>query len=372
MKEKPIKKSISIDSIFIGEEPIWNEKGELPFIRALNWYSNNKDPKDSKIYALEYLKQNNYNKEILLKISLLSEDVFSNFGFVCRMKSRGATLSSKQEYFIEEKINQLFTFEKQKNTSALSPEKSEKKEFNIQDRIFDQATQYINEIEGHVDFFIKNKECKFKCYEYLTSNSIKPIYTKQIIDHYSPLMSEINDTLNKIDEQLVESYSHWNKKELLKYQKFISAIIADCENYGSNTKTVRKTRKKKAISADKKISKLNYKKEDLQYKIVSINPTEIIAAKQLWVFNTKTKKLGWYVSKDEAGFSVKGTTIEGFDETFSVQKTLRKPEEQLKSVLDKKISNKKFSKDYWNSIKSVENTLTGRINADVVILKVVK
>ena len=106
--------------------------------------------------------------------------------------------------------------------------------------------------------------------------------------------------------------------------------------------------------------------------MVSINPADIIGAYKLWVFNSKTKKLGVYISKDEAGFSVKGTTLENFDETFSVQKTLRKPEESLKSVLDKKISNKKFHKEFWDSIKTTENVLNGRINADTVLIKVIK
>ena len=55
-KVQTIKKSKFTDSLFIGEEPVWNQKGELSFIRSLNWYSNNKDPKDSKKWAIDYAK----------------------------------------------------------------------------------------------------------------------------------------------------------------------------------------------------------------------------------------------------------------------------------------------------------------------------
>ena len=60
-------------------------------------------------------------------------------------------------------------------------------------------------------------------------------------------------------------------------------------------------------------------KEDLEYKLVSISPVDIIGCKYLMVFNTKTKKLGIYYSKDDSGLSVKGSSIEDYDEIISGQ-----------------------------------------------------
>jgi hypothetical protein len=370
MSKKP---SVQAEFMFIGEEPIFGSKGEMSFIRSLNWYSNIKDAKDSKKYVLEYLKHNKYDKKILEKVSSINDDTFTNLGFILRMKERGAVLTEAQNNIIENKLSFILNYEKSKEVSSpTQPITLEKKETTIQDRVFDQATQYINEIEGHIDEFIKTKQSKFKCYDWLASSSIKSIYISHIKDHYTPLYNEISATINKEDDQLQESYSHWSKKELTKYLDFVSNILKDCDNYSNNTKTVKKTRKKKLVPANKKVLKLNYKKEDIQYKLVSINPADIIGASRLWVFNTKTKKLGLYISKDESGFSVKGTTIEGFDEALSLQKTLRKPEESLKSVLDKKISNKKAQKEFWESIKTTENALTGRLNLDTILVKVLK
>ncbi|MGA1691745.1 MAG: protein translocase subunit SecD, partial [Sedimenticolaceae bacterium] len=53
--------------------------------------------------------------------------------------------------------------------------------------------------------------------------------------------------------------------------------------------------------------------------------------KELWIFNTKTRKLVKYVAAEYQELGVKGTSITGFDANTSVQKTLRKPEEQLKA-----------------------------------------
>jgi hypothetical protein len=100
---------------------------------------------------------------------------------------------------------------------------------------------------------------------------------------------------------------------------------------------------------------------------VSINPTDIIGSQELWVFNTKTRKVGKYVAAEFSELSVKGTGIINFDESNSVQKTLRKPEEQLKEFKDSgKVQLRKFLED----IKAVDIKLNGRINEDTILLKV--
>ena len=360
------RKIVNLESIFIGDEPTWGDpKTELPIIRALSWYSNQKDWKDSKKYTLEYVKTNKFSNEIFDGLSSAHEDLFKNLGFVCRMIQRGATIDKSE--WISSRIDEIIKVSSTKSLVSDDDQKTETK--SIQDRVFDQASLYIAEIDGHVDDYIKNRTSTFKCYDWLTANTIKPIYMSQIKEHYIPLIDEINCTIQKEDEQLVESYSHWSKKELSEYLKFVGGIIADCSNYGSNVKTTRNTKKKKVISADKKVAKLQYKKEDTESKIVSVNPTEIISATQLWIYNTKYKKLGVYYANDESGFSVKGTTIENFNDITSMSKTLRKPLEVLPLVSKGK---KTDLKKIMSSIKTKEDKLTGRINSETILLKVVK
>lgn len=365
-----MSKKIVVETLFIGEEPVWGDaKKEISLFRALSWYSNQFGPKESKKYTLDYVKKEKYPKDIVEKLSGSDEDTFKNLGFVCRMISRGATLD--RESWIKQRINEIITFVPFSSSIIANATKptDQKPEKTIQERVFEQATVYINEIEGHVDSFIKERVSTFKCYEWLSSSGVKPIYTSQIKEHYAPLFDELTIALNKSDEQVTESYSHWTKKELTAFLKFVEGIISDCDKYSSNTKTVRKTRKKKAIPAEKKVAKVQYKKEDAEYKIVSINPTEIIAAKQLWVFNSKNKSLGLYNSMDDSGFSIKGTTIVGFDEITSIQKTLRKPEEVLPLVTKGK---KTELKKILSGLSTKEKVLNGRLNEEIVILRAIK
>jgi hypothetical protein len=103
--------------------------------------------------------------------------------------------------------------------------------------------------------------------------------------------------------------------------------------------------------------------------VASINPADILGASQLWIFNTKTRKLGCYFSIDSSGLSVKGTTLLNFDETKSIQKTVRKPEVVLPSVVSVgKVALRKTLTD----INAVDQAMSGRINADTILLRVIK
>ena len=62
-----------------------------------------------------------------------------------------------------------------------------------------------------------------------------------------------------------------------------------------------------------------------------------------------------------------GTTITGFSEMKSVQKTLRKPAEQLKAFKD---AGKVVLRKFLEEINAVDTKMNGRINEDIMLLKV--
>jgi hypothetical protein len=133
-------------------------------------------------------------------------------------------------------------------------------------------------------------------------------------------------------------------------------------------KVNKKPRVKKAVPADKIVSKLKYARTNEQMKLVSINPVDIVGAQELWVYNIKSRKIGRYVAEDMGGaLSVRGTSITGYNELKSVQKTLRKPLEQLN---DFKSAGKIQLRKFLDDIKAVDIKLNGRISEDVILLKI--
>ena len=116
-------------------------------------------------------------------------------------------------------------------------------------------------------------------------------------------------------------------------------------------------------------AKLKYKEKDEAFKIVSVRATDIIGANQLWVFNTKNKALIMYNAMGPAGLNIKGSSVTGFDEKTSMSKTLRKPENHLPKVAD---GGKVVLRRLLEGIKSKSKPANGRINAEMVLVRIIK
>ena len=144
---------------------------------------------------------------------------------------------------------------------------------------------------------------------------------------------------------------------------FYQEIMSACDMLAQEAKVNRKPRKTKVVSKDKIVAKLKFLKTNEPLKLVSINPTDIIGASELWIFNTKTRKLGKYVANEFNTLNVKGTTITNFNEFTSIQKTVRKPEEKLKEF---KAAGKVQLRKFLDDINATDTKLNGRINEDTI------
>jgi hypothetical protein len=148
-----------------------------------------------------------------------------------------------------------------------------------------------------------------------------------------------------------------------RYTDFFGIIVDDLDRIIKNASAQRKPRKTKQKSASKLIKNLKYQSEYPDLKLVSINPEKIVGASELWVYNTKYNRLGVYYAENSVrGFTVKGCTIQNFDNETSTQKTARKPEDTL-SKLTKQSLRKKMK-----SMKTKDQSVTGRINAQTILL----
>ena len=241
----------------------------------------------------------------------------------------------------------------------------------IQERVKEAAMKMTVEIEDAIESFQTDPEAfdpkAFKLLNLLRGRQVKAAHARIIKELYSRNYNELVEAATTKDEQLKEAYAHLSRANLKKITLFYNEILSACDMLAQEAKVNKKPRAQKPTDKSKIVAKMKYLKQDDKLKIVSINPQDIIGAKELWVFNVKTRKLGKYVTTEFSEFNVKGTTITGFNENTSVQKTLRKPEEQLKEF---KAAGKVVLRKFLEDIKAVDIKLNGRINEDTVLLKV--
>ena len=242
----------------------------------------------------------------------------------------------------------------------------------IQERLKETAYKMTEEIEDAIEGFQKDPENfdpkAFKMLNLLKGKEVKAAHARLIKTLYSRDLAELEELASgNADEQLKEGYSHRTKKQIRNLIAFYQEIMSACDMLAQEAKVNRKPRKTKVVPKDKLVAKLKYMKSNEPLKLVSINPAEIIGTKELWFFNTKTRKLGKYVAAEFSDLGVKGTTITGFDEFKSVQKTVRKPEEKLKEF---KAAGKVQLRKFLEDINATDTRMNGRINEDTVLLKV--
>lgn len=241
---------------------------------------------------------------------------------------------------------------------------------SIQERVKEASFKMTEEIETALEAFSVDPEAfepkAFKILNLLKGKEAKAAHARIIKGLYERQYNELVEVATTKDEQLKEGYSHISKANLKKITAFYNEILTACDMLMQEAKINRVPRKTKTVSRDKLVAKLKYAKANEPLKLVSINPVDIIGSKELWVFNTKSRKLGKYIAGEFHELGVKGTTITGFDEFKSVQKTLRKPEDQLKEF---KAAGKVQLRKFLEDIKAVDIKLNGRISEEVILLK---
>ena len=242
----------------------------------------------------------------------------------------------------------------------------------IQERVRESAMRMTEEIEDAIEGFQTDPENfdpkAFKMLNLLKGKEVKAAHARIIKSFYERDLNELLELASgKADEQLKEGYSHRSKKQVKNMIAFYQEIAMACDMLAQEAKVNRAPRKTKAVSKDKLVAKLKFMKTNEPLKLVSINPVDIIGAGELWIFNTKTRKLGRYVASEFNTLNVKGTTITNFDEFKSVQKTIRKPEEKLKEF---KAAGKIALRKFMDEINATDTKMNGRINEETILLKV--
>ena len=355
---------------------------------AMDYYRLEADSKQFKPSVIKWMSLNGYTDEQIKTAKGFKDFRFnSTMGAIAECLMRGMpavradfNAGKSSAAWMGEAVSRMFESGQYDVDPKEAEEKKDTAQPSIQERLREAAARMTDELEDAYEKFQTDPDSfdpkAFKVLNLLKGKGAKAAHARIIKNFYIHDLEEISEAIAGRDEDLKEAYSHRTKAQLKKLQTFLQDIDGACTMLMQEAKVERKPRAKKAKPVEKIIEKLKYKKSDEPLKLVSVNPADIVGANELWVYNVKTRKIGKYVAanidpkglgRDGSGLSVKGTTIIGFDENLSVQKTLRKPEEQLNEF---KAAGKVALRKFLDDIRAVDIKLNGRVNEDTVLLKV--
>jgi len=341
--------------------------------QALHYCQYEMTDKALKKAVIEYAKKAKLNFKLL---NVLGDKELCMLGKYAAIKNGGGELTEDMEAGFARMLDELFQKAKDakavKKAVQVEDDKPKAPVLTVQDRMRIQAEEVGATFDAWLDDLIAGKiktvSKNMDPAGQMKLASFKAGQARWISKFYEPELEMMQAVVAGKDADLKEGYSNVQKSSALRAVKLLDSILTAADMVATVAKAQRKTRKKKAPSTAKLVAKLKYCESHPETGAASVNPLGIIGASEVWVYNTKYRKLGKYVAQDAAGLTVKGASIKDFS-TESVQKTLRKPKAQLKQFMG---SGKVKLRTFLSDIKAVDTKLKGRINANVVILKVVK
>ena len=357
--------------IFLGAEPSFMCDHRLDrneYMGALNWYSATLDRETSKKYVTEFLR-NQRNKTFLKKVQKVPHMYFTpTYGAIARMIQNDILIPETGPKWLDKNLQMLI---EQYSVEAEPKEKKQKAPVDIQARTNAKARQIAGEIddifEDNVWFCTKPIEPNF-IFNFLHKKNVSGIVAQKVAELLTPHLDELKYI--KKDEQLKEAYSCYKPKDIKRFIEFYQDVVTTCENFAENTKRmkVRKPRQKKFVSADAATSKVKYLKQYNEYQLSSVNPSKMIGANQVWIFDTVYTKLSVLTAIDRGGISIKGQSFKNVDEKTSFTKKVgRKTKEVINSIL--KLSKPQCRKVLEN-VTAKPGKLQLRMNANLLILRV--
>lgn len=331
---------------------------------------------------IQYLKTLDAKHPFIERVKDIDENRFMTIGKYAYILNQGADvpddilpnlLPSLEKLINEEEAKVAKEVIKiQGNGNKEIPALPERNTITIQDRLLSKAREVAGEMEGWIDDFCADKKSTVKSVDEFVSlykaNDLKAPHMRHLQSIFGRRSEEVAEALSGNDKDLLESYSNFTKPELKKFDLFHKNLFKACDMLQEVAKVERTPRVKKPVSLDKAVAKLKYKKDDNTLGIVSMNPVHIIGCKEMWVYNTKTRKLTQYKAVDERGLTVKGTALLNYS-TESMEKTVRKPAETL---ADFKKASKVKLRTFLKELSTLDVQPNGKLNEHHIILRIDK
>lgn len=353
------------------------------FRDAMQWYSLNKSAKELKPQVINWMAREGYPRDVIAEYKK-TKDARSGMTMcalaACLMRGMPAVhpefnKGRNSAAWLKKEIQAVIGTRDFDEEVEVKPIKIHNPIVTIQDRIRDQAGAMAEEIDSALDSFIMDPEAfdpkQYSLVKMFRGKGVKAAHARYIKGFYQFGQNELLELASgNADDQLREAYRHLPRKHVKKLMEFYQLIMDSCDQVSAEAKVNKKPRAKKVKPAEDLVKKLKFKTSDDKLGIVSVPPAQLVKAQSALIYNTKTRKIGLYIARSTDGFGIKGTTLENFTDK-SMQKTLRKPLEQLKELKDQN-TQKRVETWYNKNIKTTETKLNGRFNEDTVILRVYK
>lgn len=358
-----------------GSEPALNsDLSEGGLATALNWYSCVEEPGAHLESFLAELKDRNYSKEdITAAKRAASAKTFWRHSVlnIARMLQRGITLPAESVARWEEKVKSTIEEGHLIREEKIADAEEKGIVLSIQERTDNKANEMFvtfDDLAEEVWTGVKTlKDIKF--FEIFTEMDVKPGHARRLLERFKEEAAKYE-----------ENPKDYSKETLKVMAPFWNALAEAASTWASEKQAKPKTEAqlkresvRRALTSAKKESKavsgLKYKPSDDDIGVISSNPSGIIGAQLVVLYNTKYNLLTMLYAKGASGLSIKGTSIINYDETESQTKRAGRAGATVKAMAGQ---TKTALKKSFDSIKGTAMEAKNRTSDEVVIVRIIK
>jgi hypothetical protein len=362
----------SADTNILGMEPTWQvqptEHRISRLSKAFSWYNYFYGKKDARDMIVNYLEAHDRKADVRLLRGIPDSAIRLTTGWLCRMSMVGLELHDAEQLKLQNQLREILD-SKQNEVTEVTEEPAVNRP-SIQDRLREKVSECNGELDGMFDEFMLSgakMTADFKPVTIMRGLNVAPQMISQILDNWKRKLAEFDAVVEGKDAQLVEAYSHLSKIQLRNIVKFCEAVINDCGAYVQIKKVERKPRKVRAVPPEKRAAKFKMQAEFAELKLKSQPAASLVDKTEAWLYDSKKRKLIHLVADSHAqSFTVKNNSVIGFSIVETVQKTLRKPAEQLKGIVG---AGKPAARKAFKDINATETAWNARGTENLIILK---
>lgn len=328
---------------------------------AMNYANYMFGKSELKQYALEWAELN-LSKDIFDSLKTIPEHAFVAIGKPCWVELCGGELSAETRAYLNRGIARIVS-----GDTVASPEDSEEQPTvpvrkKSQEEIRTKATSsLIADIEGALD---DQSYVNFMKSFVVPSN----VNVDVVRDHFMRQTTELGNVL--FGEKDRTGYEGRRRVEITTVYNFLSGIVAKLD---AAQEAKKPTTKQTAVVKQKTSPKIAKTRLEISKACKSakwlasapefglttgLAPKQIYGAKKAILFNTKYRRVTVLEQATSTGLIIRGTTVDGFDESKSFTQIIRKPTEFFGSGMP------------FDTLKTERTAATGRLNEFTVIVKV--
>ena len=370
---KPVKllNPRSSDTNVMGGEPVWTiqpaENRISRLSKAFSWYNYFYGKKDARDMIVNYLEAHDRKADVRTLRGIPDSAIRLTTGWLCRMSMVGLELNDSELLKLENHLKEILASKQQEE--AVVDETAPTRP-NIQDRLREKVTECAGEIDGMFDDFIGNgakMSADYKPITVIRGKNVAPQMVATVADTWKRKLAEFEAVLEGKDALLVEAYSNFSKIQMRNVVKFCETVINDCGAYVQIKKVERKPRKVRAVPPEKRAAKFKHLLAFPDLKLQGLPAASLVDKSEAWLYDTKKRKLIHLVADSHVGaFTVKSNSIIGFSTVDSLQRTVRKPADIVKSV---QTAGKPAARKIYKDLTTTETAFNGRGTENLVILK---